>query len=290
MFQFTSTTVINSDKDSSGLKLFTHSGTTFMVRRGLNFKKANVVDINFHEHEADNVPVAEVKLTSHGAGTYRLALYIKLSQDSANSYYSNDLVFKGKPLYAEFVWKEAEEATVVAKRLVDTIKKYMVAVYEKELITAELKSEIENTTIVIKGTDVHQRFVKVDIEKYTEDTNTPLPGRFIAVDSFAEGSDGFVQGNEGRGTYWQVLKNLRLPTAARTSWTAINSDEAPIMGAQYDQFTIRYCTDRGVMGGNAVGEVTKSMTTHVFYVNTALSANFKSEIEASIGTVTNFPE
>ena len=86
------------------------------------------------------------------------------------------------------------------------------------------------------------------------------------------------QGKEGFGTYQWILKNLRLPTAARTSWTAINADETPIIGAKYDEYVIRYCVNRGIMGGDAVGEVTKSLTTHVFYVNQTVSASFKDAL------------
>ena len=86
------------------------------------------------------------------------------------------------------------------------------------------------------------------------------------------------QGKEGFGTYQWILKNLRLPTAARTSWTAINADEAPIIGAKYNEYVIRYCVNRGIMGGDAVGEVTKSLTTHVFYVNQSVSASFETAL------------
>ena len=44
----------------------------------------------------------------------------------------------------------------------------------------------------------------------------------------------------------------------------------PIPGAHYNQYTIHYCVDRGPLGLNAVGDNVKSVTTVVFYVNTAL--------------------
>ena len=33
------------------------------------------------------------------------------------------------------------------------------------------------------------------------------------------------------------------------------------------------------MGGDAVGEVTKSLTTHVFFVNTDISAEFETALK-----------
>ena len=214
-------------------------------------------------------------------------MYIKLAQSSANSYYANDLVFKGKPLYIEFVWKDGEEAATVAKRIKDTVKKYMLMVYEKDLV----KVTVDGTKVVITAIDEYQRFARVDIEEFVKDTTTPLPGTFQVIKSAltedhkedAEYDENFTikQGVEGFGTYQWILKNLRLPTAARTSWTAINADEVPIIGAKYNEYIIRYCVNRGIMGGDAVGEVTKSLTTHVFYVN----QNVSTEFEAALATI-----
>ena len=82
-------------------------------------------------------------------------------------------------------------------------------------------------------------------------------------------------GKEGFGTYTQILKDLRVPTAANTRWNRIAQDESPIPGAEYNQYTVVYCTDRGIMGGDAVGMPVKSQTTHVFYVKKELVTEFE---------------
>jgi hypothetical protein len=43
-------------------------------------------------------------------------------------------------------------------------------------------------------------------------------------------------------------------------------NEMPIPGMKYVQYTLHYVTCRGILGGSAVGEVTHSKTTHVFFV------------------------
>lgn len=294
MFQFTTTTVLNSNEDyTSGLKPLWSSQeakdgnpANMNIKRHLKFIKDNVVSITKAPYTKPEIAKATLDISALGKnkGNFRIAMYIKLSQSSANSYYANDLVFKGKPFYVEFVWKQGEEAAAVAKKIKDTVKKYMLTVYEKDLV----KVSVEGTKVVIDGIDEYQRFSRVDIEEYVKDTNTPLPGTFEVIKSAltedhkkeAEYDENFTikQGVEGFGTYQWVLKNLRLPTAARTSWTAINADEAPIIGAKYDEYIIRYCVNRGIMGGDAVGEVTKSLTTHVFYVNQDVSAQFEAAL------------
>lgn len=94
-------------------------------------------------------------------------------------------------------------------------------------------------------------------------------------------SEGKFVGREGFGTYQWLLHNLRLPTTMRTRIYAMNSDETPIPGAKYNEYIIHYCVNRGILGTNAVGDMVKSMTTHVFYVNQAVSAEF----EAALNTI-----
>ena len=294
MFQFTTTTVINSNEDyTSGLKPLWSAQEAkegkpahMNVKRHLNFIKDNVVSITKAEYTAPKIAKATLDLSHLGKtnGNFRIAMYIKLSQSSANSYYANDLVFKGKPLYIEFVWKQGEEAADVAKKIKDTVKKYMLAVYEKDLV----KVSVNGTKVVIEGVDEYQRFERVDIEEYVKEEGMSTLGEYQVVKSAmteAHKTDAnydtnftIEQGAEGFGTYQWILKNLRLPTAARTSWTAINADEAPIIGAKYNEYVIRYCVNRGIMGGDAVGEVTKSLTTHVFYVNQSVSASFETAL------------
>ena len=118
MFNFTTTTVINTNQDyTTGLALWSTQDATddkpasLNVKRHLKFIKDNILSITKAEYSAPQMPVATLDfahLTAPTATTtFRIAMYIKLS-DSANSYYANDLVYKGKPLYIEFVWKQGE--------------------------------------------------------------------------------------------------------------------------------------------------------------------------------------
>lgn len=304
MFQFTTTNVINANKDyTTGLELWSaqeaknNKPASLNVKRHLNFKKPNVVSITKAEYVAPKNGKVTLDLTTLNAttdgGTFRIAMYIRLTMSSQNSYYSNDLVFKGKPLYIEFVWKKGQTADKVAEQVVKNVKKYFLTVYEKPIV------KVTNTgnNVVIECTDEYQRFTKVDVEKYVT-SDEPYQGGYEVVvsaktekDEEYDGTNKIEQGVEGFGTYAWVLHNLRLPTGNRLGLGAVNQDESPILGAKYNQYIIRYCVDRGIMGGDAVGEITKSLTTHVFFVNQDVAAQFETALatiapEGGIETVT----
>ena len=277
MFQFTTTTVINQNKDaSSNGKLFEGAAGFFKIKRGNNFKKSNVVGIYKRIATDPKFDKATFDLSSlaRKAGIYRIALYVRLS-GSNNSYFANDFVFKGKPFYIEFTVGATEDAPAIAKKVVSIAKKYFLLVYEKDLF----KFSDSTNNLVIEALDEYQRFTKADIEKLTEDTNA-LTSTFKHLLSAS-----VVAGAEGFGTYNYVVKNLRLPTAARTGFANVNQDENPIPGAKYNEYIIHYCVDRGVMGGDAVGDTVTSRTTHVFYVNQTVSSEFETALN-NIGTAT----
>ena len=60
---------------------------------------------------------------TQASGVFRIAMYIRLSGNQ-NSYYSNDFVFKGKPLYIEFEKKTGDSAAQLATKVANQIKKY----------------------------------------------------------------------------------------------------------------------------------------------------------------------
>lgn len=293
MFQFTTTNVINSNVDlTTGKELWSAQkaddtkGTvaSFHVKRVNNFKQPNVVHIYKSEYTAPKNAKATLELANVGGKegeAYRLSIYIRLSQSLQSSYYSNDMVFKGKPLSVEFNWQKTTEKT--AKKLAEIIKKYEIAVYEKPIVTVTAAG----TELIINATDQYQRFYTVEIEKYNPDAYhgmgeyTPVIIAHEATHEDYDGDNVIVQGVEGFGTYEWLLHNLRLPTTMRTRVFAINSDETPIPGAKYNEYVIHYCVNRGILGDNAVGDMVKSMTTHVFYVNQTVAAEF----EAALNTI-----
>ena len=252
------------------------------IARDFKFASSNVVAIYKREHNDPELAKVEVDLTTiTEAGFYRIAIYIGLTQGSNDSYYANDLVYKGKPFYVEFQVKEAELANKanLAKKVVAIVKKYMNMQYEYPLLTVTANG----TKVVIEATDEYQRFRMVELQMLSDGFNPdcchPLDvyepidslvnpfGEFPGNINYATGDGGhLLKGKEGFGTYRQIVKDLRLPTGANTRWTRIAIDDVPQFGGKYDEYIVYMCVNRGIMGSDAVGDLVKSRTHHVFYV------------------------
>lgn len=279
MFNFTTTNVINSNKDlSTGLPLWTEQdatedrGASLHVKRVNNFKADNVLAIykaEAHDGENAKVNVDLSTLDGEKGDQFRILLYIGLTQSSKNSRYANDLYYPGKQFSIDFVYGDDAASTV--EKLVKNIVKYEAMVYGDKL----LKVTQEGTSVVIEAVDEFQRFKTVNVEKFDPEANHGM-GEYntvITLDDLTEvdsndavTTDNYFKGLEGFGTYSYILRNLRLPTTMRTRAFGVNQDETPIVGEKYNQYTIHYCVDRGNLGMNAVGHAVKSVTTHVFFV------------------------
>lgn len=313
MFQFTTTNVINSNKDyTTGKSLWSAQDAalgkpaSLNVKRVSKFLKPNVVSI--YKAEANDPEMAKVTIDlsqikvknkasqdgeSQDVGpqdvgpqdgeSYRLSVYIGLTQASQESRYANDLILKGKPFTVDFVWKGG--AADVAKNLVKIIDKYAVMVYGEKLLNVSYSG----TFLTIEAVNEYQRFRKVNVEKFDAEAyfgrGEYNPVRTLddltkqaSKETLNGTTEGYFVGKEGFGTYSYLLHNLRIPTPMRTRAFGVNLDENPIIGAKYNQYTIHYCTDRGVLGTNAVGDTVKSVTTHVFYVNQSVASEFEIDL------------
>ena len=314
MFKFNTTTIINSNKDftNPSFDLFKGDNTSgkeaFSVARGLTFKKPFVKAI--YKRNPNDEEKAKVEIDFSGittAGVYRVAMYIQL-EGSANEYYANDYVFKGKPFYIEFVKKTS---TKVAAKIKKTADKYMNLVYDYPLLKVTADETSTNDKITIEAIDGYQRFTMVELQQYGNTSDiingccTPI-GEFstiaaLKIDAdhtyiagtgssdkikWVESSSVPLKGKCGFGTYRQIIKDLRLPTADNRRWGGIIADEAPIPGKKYTQFTIWYCKKVGIQGMDHVGDVVQAMTSHIFFVNEDVLSDWNTELAKLGVTVT----
>ena len=91
------------------------------------------------------------------------------------------------------------------------------------------------------------------------------------------------RGKNSFGTYSQIIKDLRLPTAANYQWTHIRQVETPIVGAIYNQYIVEYEAPATNDGLHAVGQRMTSHTVHVFWVKN--DSDLISAWETALGTV-----
>ncbi len=76
------------------------------------------------------------------------------------------------------------------------------------------------------------------------------------------------------------MKNLRIPTDARTNPFAPDFGGLPVPGGQYDQYVIEYVTERRFIGHQVMGAIDKSVTTHVLFLNSAAPCGEDENVSA----------
>lgn len=230
--------------------------------------------INF----ADSALLAALK--AGGAKTYcRLDIY--LGVEGAEPYiYSTPWVQKGMPFWIEFTVKEADEAATIAKNVADMLKKNHVFLCDKDLINVS----VSGSKLILEGATEYQRFRKIEIstfdayDDYADKVAELDPTKTAATDIKLD-----ERGKNSFGTYSQIIKDLRLPTAANYQWTHIRQVETPIVGAIYNQYIVEYEAPATNDGLHAVGQRMTSHTVHVFWVKN--DSDLISTWETALGTV-----
>ena len=295
MLNYTTTTIVND-----GANVFSDaSKKLFRVKFGPElFNDGTIHKACLVKKQAYVAPVkakATVTLPS-ASGIYRIAMYIRLRNNN-NPYFSNDWVFKGKPLYVEFNGGDT------AAQIVSRAKKYMLAQYGYNLVDFSTDEE----KLVITAHDQWEMFMDQDnnkgvrVEKLvTVDTS----GKVVTGDSSLPTHEAFVpdttavvtvdNGTEAFGDFVHIVKDLRLPTAANRRWQGIAegdvmgdepNDDKPLPTGKYTQYTIQYTSERGVQQQSALGGLGVSRTVHVFYVESAAVSAFEAALTTStIGT------
>ena len=295
MLNYTTTTIVND-----GANVFADaSKKLFRVKFGPElFNDGTIHKACLVKKQAYVAPVkakATVTLPS-ASGIYRIAMYIRLRNNN-NPYFSNDWVFKGKPLYVEFNGGDT------AAQIVSRAKKYMLAQYGYNLVDFSTDEE----KLVITAHDQWEMFVDQDnndgvrVEKLvTVDTS----GKVVTGASSLPTHEAFVpdttavvdinNGTEAFGDFVHIVKDLRLPTAANRRWQGIAegdvmgdepNDDKPLPTGKYTQYTIQYTSERGVQQQSALGGLGVSRTVHVFYVESGAVSAFETALTTStIGT------
>ena len=227
---------------------------------------------------ADSALLAALK--AGGAKTYcRLDIY--LGVEGAEPYiYLTPWVQKGMPFWIEFTVKEADEAATIAKNVADMLKKNHVFLCDKDLINVS----VSGSKLILEGATEYQRFRKIEIstfdayDDYADKVAELDPTKTAATDIKLD-----ERGKNSFGTYSQIIKDLRLPTAANYQWTHIRQVETPIVGAIYNQYIVEYEAPATNDGLHAVGQRMTSHTVHVFWVKN--DSDLISAWETALGTV-----
>lgn len=271
------------------------------------FNKDNVLDIQVKKFTPESLATVTFDLAKVASlveevpGIYRFAIYVGLSMNNQDALYANDFVYKGKPLYVEFMIKNATPTADDAKRVVANTKKFMLMTMGENILNVTA----DGTNVTFTATNGYQILKAVVLQRYDEkaktvdccsnqgefvDVITGVPaiftrddeGKIVAGDKYMDSEGNEVSptdsevlitpGAEAFGDYNWIIHNLRLPTLANTNFWSTTKNEMPVVGGEYDQIIVRMCKERDGIAGGALGMRVTTVTTHVFYVNKADSS------------------
>ena len=253
MFNFSTTTIVNDAASFNAAQ----NGRNAALIATLVKHADNVIGFYQPGVEEKKASATVTVPTVAKGDILRLSINVKLT-NSANSLYANAFVQKGKPFSAEAIAPSATPADA-AKAIVEVFNKYQILVCE----SAMLKISYSGAVITVTATSGHQVIDAVVLEKWDA---TKEEWTAVAAGNITVGAVGF-------GDYSYIIRNLRVPTGANTRFGHILEDEAPIAGALYDQYIFNMEVERGIMGGDAMGQIATSRTTHVFWVKNGVDVS-----------------
>lgn len=291
MFNWTTTTLINElphfgvEMKGKALRIGKH---LFEKRWVESIRKAEGKTVELCEATLN---LEKVKEAVGDATVARLYIYVGL-EGSEESIYANDWYRKGMPLSISFA---VAEPNAMATAIVDAVKKFNVFTKVKKVLEVTASGSI----LTIKGTHEHQRLQKIAIlvgdggmlgEEKTVLSWDLSEARYEAGDAEdAIGAEAYADntgvtlvnpGVNGFGTYSQLLKDLRLPTANHNHWLSVQKDEMPIVGALYTQYIIKYYAPSTANPSfTAIGNRSMSETTHVFWVKSDLIDKWEEQLK-----------
>lgn len=287
---FQTQTIINSNLDpDSGkdVKLFKAANGVLRIKRDFDFYKdkegyGKVCAIRKRagynailcKAEVDFANLESTLIPTKGVTYARFDIY--LGVEGAEPFiYSTPWVQKGMPFWVEFTVKAGDTTDKIAENVAKLIKTNHIFLQDKDLINLT----VEGSKLILEGATEYQRFRNIEINKFSMSDDYS--------EKVAELGDANIvlkeRGENAFGTYSQITKDLRLPTAANWQPYHIRKVETPIVGAIYNQYIIEYVAPATNEGLGAVGQKLESTTTHVFWVKN--DENLITEWETALGEI-----
>ena len=293
MFDFQKEVIINSkvlddgvtprfaalvDGKELGSDGFTYHGKVpvFRVSRCADYRKEGLVEGVIYRTTGKAGVLGKAEFTKPAAaGTYRVVIEVALVGKYLADYAMPWSKFS-KPILAEFEIGTADTAN--AQDIM--YKAVKAAIPENYPFVKVTKSSTDK--VVVTCTDSHQVIVKAVLQKQ-EDLDCP---ESCTEKMYVPASEAVtITKNEMEiGTAAWLQENLRFPSYPNLRYAALNSEEYPVAGGLYTQFSFLYCMPRkGLHGQGTVGQAMKSVTTHTFYVLDSLVSEFETALKDVFG-------
>lgn len=267
MFQFTTTTIINSNTDINGNTVISSASDYFQVLGTGKFLSAKVVGAHKRPYAAGVKEVATITVPSGTLGdVHRLTIEIRL-QGSTESDYASPFYYFNKINTVEVLHTgtASSTATALKAQLTDLKDKYGKAYFTVGGSGAD---------ITLTAKTYYQRFHSVVLSKEYASTNTMVAPDYTTV---ATGSV-TTAGKIPFGDYAWMVGNISIQTLDKTRFFAPLQDEKPSVDGNYTQYTVKYSIDKDDIG---ISSGLKSITEHVFYVESAVVSAFETALSTA---------
>lgn len=294
MYQFTREFIINDNVGKIGGKRFDVASDVMYVDNMVNIRKKDVNAIYKHAYVApvnESVTVADDVFTAAAGEVVRLVITLGL-RGKTSAPFNDHYPDHSRHLFYETTVQTGHTS---AGDIVDGL---LASVAHEATLHGEKFVELSksNSDLKIDALDCYTIIKEIRLVKL------PQPSATAKIGALLTGYEDWTElliwkrgetntnvtvtyGKEGNGTTVQILKNMRLQTAANLNPYGFDMDERPVPAGTYDQYTVEIVTERRHIGHDVMGSVGTSLTTFVFYVLTgAVSTAFNTAL-SSIGTV-----
>jgi hypothetical protein len=306
MWQYTTETIINSNKGHLGAK----KDERFDVQQGkLLIEGVGAFDLSKidkvwkrayqpAEKAYKKVGIPSGKITE--GEVYRLQVWVS-EEGTIRPELQNAMLMKSLPFQFEVVapaatYTENKSNNDEHVQLAVALEKAVEKMFAKKGADKLFTLKANNGSLEIEATDCYVRFDEIRLDKIndSDSKNGSLTGYrdynpvALTANTTTTGVGADRRGTEGNGTVARLVKNLRLPT--KTSLDPFGADQGgkPVPGGEYAQYMFEYVTDRSHVGHQVFGSVgDQSLTTHILFLNekdAALISTFEGFFGGVYGT------
>lgn len=266
MYQFTTTTVINSSLDSNGVTAkYSGSSSAFKVTRVGTFLKDKIVAVYKRPYTAGVKEILGITVpTLTGGKAARLEVKIRLSQATDTEFASSYLYFE-KPVIVEIIatgTANTDAAAFVTK--FNSLKNRFGSSY------ATVSASGADLTFTAK--EPYMVFESVIISEETANSNSITQVDYVSKATGTVSTAGKI----GFGDDNWMVRAVSVPTLDNTRYYGINKEERPVLGGNYTEYVLHYTVEKDHDYGIVSGLVSK--TVHVFYVLSTLVSGFEAAL------------
>jgi hypothetical protein len=265
MWQYTTETIINSNKGHLGAK----KDKRFDVQQGkLLIEGVGAFDLNKIEkvwkraYQPAKKAQGELEVKTVAGGlVYRLQIWVS-EEGTIRPELQNAMLMKSLPFHFEVEAPKGATAAIVADALVKAVNK----MFAKKGADKLFKATLSGSKVVLEATDCYVRFDEVRLDEVPNASELDLTGykNYAPTDAVWTLAE---RGTEGNGTVARLVKNLRLPTKVSLDPFGADHGGKPVPGGQYSQYMFEYITDRSHVGHQVFGSVgDQSLTTHILFI------------------------